>query len=310
VGLAAGTYTYEWSTTPTDGGQIELNAKGLIIRDINCFNTTTPATMVTVGIGAAGANILKGQTLTLERGVTLTAHATNAITFFGDAADAGANLLGPGRILAVAAATSTNPGTEITGGDYGWQAVGADNIAITAPTDTLKVEGVSSASPPAAVNTASLTALGLGATITVQTAKTLNIAADTTINLNGSYQRKAGAISLPAAGGLITFAADPEARILTGAGSVSPTTIALVTGASTLSGSTLDGIGVPGLQAPGTPGTNKVYASTTAVVNATGTPSIGTGRLISLIGGTGTCTITTTGAVEVIISSETPTNPN
>jgi hypothetical protein len=288
-----------------DGAQIEINPKGLIIRDTNEI-VTLPAT---VSIGGPGAEILKNQSLTLERGVILTipAGATDTLRFFGGTETDGAKLLGPGKVLA--------EDVEFSGGDFGWQAIG-DSVRIdigASTTDTADLAVSSTLTTPPATVTATLKAGGLGAAINVAASKTLEIGAGITVDLNGTNLRKAGQIALdyvaPDAGAISLT--DDTSKILTGAnpvGAQNTTGIKLTTnGASASSGSgpyTFDGIGVANLS-----GDSTGYAlAWTTVSFDTANNKLPVGRLFSLAGTSGNPGTATADTVKVVISSETVTD--
>ncbi|MDR2629766.1 MAG: hypothetical protein LBC60_02475 [Spirochaetaceae bacterium] len=306
VGSNGDTATYEWAdlsspgAPPTDGAQIEINSKGLIIRDIDEIVTHG----ATITIAAPGAGILKNQSLTLERGVTLVITDVLPLYLFGDteANGGGAKLLGQGKVQVGTAATSTT----ITGGDFGWQAIG-DNIAITpvSPNNPALIS-VSAATPVSPTTSTTLKALGLGAAINVTTADVLNLYADITIDLNGGNLRKVGEITI-ANGGKITFAADTDTKIVTGASPATNTTpVTLAVTNSTVTASGIQSIAVLGLTSTAS---TQIKASTTGIANTTATPpTVGAGKLVSLIGGTAVETLTTTALVS--ISSETVTEPS
>jgi hypothetical protein len=107
-------WAYQWSDdNVSDGAQIEFNAGGINIRDTN-------GGAAYVSIGAAGASILKAQTLTVEENVTLDIWKYVGLGLF-TAPDptGGAQLVVKGKV--------TTADTEITGN---WQAVGTDGDVI------------------------------------------------------------------------------------------------------------------------------------------------------------------------------------
>jgi hypothetical protein len=305
IGADSSNATYEWSTSD-DGAELEINADGIIIRDTNGFN---PANLgiapfgVTVTIAAPGAGILKDQSLYLDRGVTLAVDANFALYLMGDteANGGGAKLLGPGKVTA---------GTiEFTGGNDGWQAIGNDIgiVNITTP----YIFAMSGATPPPASVASTLKALGLGTTITVPAAATLEIRADTTIDLNGTMARKNGEILLENTA--VIALAEDDSVILTGAGPAGHTTAVdlSTTGASAVT-TGLDEIGITN-QAGDIlvdDGTGYAKAVTTAVLITTPAVSIPAGNLFSLIGTAGNPgTVTATVASGYFgISSETVTD--
>jgi hypothetical protein len=294
--------TYRWaSTAPNDGAQIEINDKGLIIRDINGFDSTISATMVAVTVEGSGAGVLKDQSLTLERGVTLTITdgINNALWLIGDTetAGGGATLLGPGTL----AFGGTGGPINIVGGTFGWKAFG-DSIAIGSISNAPALRAVTSVIPAPAQVAATLKAQGLGATINVG-AKTLDVAANTTIDLNGSNSREAGVIDLLNTG-KISLALDTS-KILTGAipaGQQTGVALAGSGSASAASGGALTAIGVAGLE-----GDTKVLAVTNVTFNTT-TSRLDIGQLYSLTGPTASGPGEVTATDTVSISSQTATD--
>jgi hypothetical protein len=285
VGVNGSTATYEWDGS-TDGAEIELNAGGVVIRD-------TDATLgATVAIAAPGAVILKSHELYLDRNVTLDIGA-DIITLQGDtdANGGGAKLLGPGKLTA--------GGITISGGDDGWQVLG-DNIEIDQASTALTA--VSAATPVSATFAATFKALGLGASIDVAAGGTLIIAADTTIDLNGTMARKNGEILL--AGTAVISLTDNDSVILTGAGPAGHTAgVPLDTGGASLVTTALDTIGVANLAGDGA----DALAVTTAVPVTTAPVGLPAGRLVSLTGTTSGSSGTATAGAAVRISSETVT---
>ncbi|MDR1174453.1 MAG: hypothetical protein LBK83_03125, partial [Treponema sp.] len=286
VGATADTATYEWAAA-ADGAQIEINDKGLVIRDTD----TTAGAVVT--IGAAGAFILADQILTLERDAAL-ALGTGTLSLLGDAATStnggGAILLGPGRV--------TSGTVTIAGGDFGWQAVG-DNINLTGAASTITVTAASLVTPPPATIAASLKALGLGAAITAGAATdTLAIAADTTVDLNGTMSREKGVINLGASGAKITLAAASE--ILTGAAPASHAAPVALGAATTVAAGAVTGIGVTGLTGANVASTSETLAETTAVPPDPAATTGPVGNLVSLSSGaTLPGTVTASAAVSI-----------
>jgi hypothetical protein len=327
-GGTAARHAYEWNTT-NDGGQIEINAGGIIIRDINDI-TASP---VTVTIGGQGGAILSTQTLTLDRGVTLAVTATSGADSFyllGAPADTngvggGAKLLGPGKLTLGAGATAIS----IVGGDYGWQAVGHDLAFFATGAGAGTVHPINIDPSPTGPWETTLKALGLGATITVPAGanltigRTLLVATSTTIDLGGTSARKSGEITLGASTGTITLAVATTAPTVTSAiitgndGGASPFTAELA-GTGGLSEVNPSGtpavalLGVPGLVGPAdlTAIGDDTQAATTGVYTA-GTPNntLSAGYLVSLKPGTvtgGTNTVKG-GASGGTISAETAT---
>jgi hypothetical protein len=293
VGPVGGIYAYEWTSAAATGPQIEINAGGMVIRDIN--DIITP---VIVSVGGPGAGILKDQSLYLDRGVTLVVD-NEAFYLFGDPAG-GAKLLGPGRL---ALGTGANA-IDFIGGDSGWQAFGQD-IMIADDQIDLYVGAVSGTAAPPWV--ATFKALGQGAIISLPTASAaLQIRAGTTIDLNGLPATQRGEIRLVTTGAEISLM-DATSGILTGAANptgLTPKPLS-ATGASASSGGpsyTLDSIGVTGLQ-----GDTNALAVTTAVFD-TAANKLPVGKLVSLAyGNASTSTIAAT-AANVVISSQTDTD--
>jgi hypothetical protein len=292
--VSSSTATYTWDGSG-DGAQIELNAGGLVIRD-------TDDGVAAVTIGAAGAVILKSHKLYLDRNVTLELGTGLTITLQGDteANNGGAKLLGPGKLTATA--------NTIGGGDDGWQVLG-DNLVITESTGSFDISSPIIA--PATTSVATFKALGLGASIFVDASTTLTIAADITINLNGTLARKNGEIIL-ADTAEISLAED-DSVILTmdpaytgaSAGHTSAIPLAGSTvgiGVSKVDAGAFSAIGITNLKGDDT----DAKAMTTAAPNLTAN-TLPAGRLVSLIGtASGSATATANGA-EVRINSETPT---
>jgi hypothetical protein len=299
TGAAADTPIYTWSAlaATSDGAQIELNSQGQIIRDTNDTSSA-----VTVTIGAPGAVILKDKSLTLEREVTLATGITagTELTLRGDtdANGGGAKLLGPG---VVSAGT-----TAFKGGDYGWQAVGADNIvfgASGAAAGTLTA--LDSATPPvAAANPVLLTALGAGATINGPASSNLTIGANTTIALDGVYTKKKGEITLAGAAtaGKITLLAT---GVITTGNTPSGTTLPLAVGGVTLAnGAGTDVIGILNLVGVATVADNATVTTTTTA----GSNLLSAGYLVALTGVGANSVVSGPGAGNNgYISAETPT---
>jgi hypothetical protein len=292
VGPSAGNYAYEWAGN--DGGEIEINTGGLVIRNTNSDILSNP---VEVTIAEQGAGILKDQSLTLERGVTLTIDQDKALYLFGDAAG-GAKLLGPGIL---AAGT-----TSIVGGEAGWQVIG-HNIVISPNAANDGRLFADSLDPSVTTPEAILQAQGLNADIEIEAAGTLDVWNGVTIDLNGTISRKNGAINLTNTAVIILETT--SSKILTGA--ADPATAGLasapledsVPGTSTSTGGsapyTLATIGVTGLQ-----GDTNAVAVTTAAFDTTNN-KLPVGNLVSLGYDTAASVITAT--ANVVISSETKT---
>jgi hypothetical protein len=302
VGASSSTAAYEWAGTK-DGAQIEINAAGLVIRNI-AGNSAT----VTIA-KADTAGILKGQSLTMDTGVELSIGTGNNLWLIGgsETEGNGAILKGNGKITAGK--------TTIIGGAYGWQAVG-DSIVIEATSadeSTLKSDSTDSALTTSP--TATLKALGsvLGAVITQAAAadNELNIAANTTIALGGTAQKKVGEIVLT---GDVTAAdrgkislADASSLITTG--NISVTTIFTEKladdGNTVISGST-GPIGITNVWGDGA----NAKVTTTAVVDSSAPNLLPLGNLVSLQGATGAAVTggNSTPGGDGKISSETVTN--
>jgi hypothetical protein len=278
VNAGGGADTYEWAAgaVPGDGAQIEINAEGLVIRETD----RTLGAVVTVA--APGATILKNQTLTLERGVTLAVGNTT-LTLLGVPADTGrgATILGPGRLTMGTAATAP----AIVGDGEGWRVIGTHNIVINGGTPALTAFDSVSGTALAATPAPAFTALGLGSTITVPVDGNLTISAYTDIALGGTSSQRQGQIILTGdAGdpGMITFT-DATSRITTGNdGGTTPYAQPLATDGDTdISGGPV--IGITNLVGDGAEAT----VATTAVYDGTGAPNVlNAGWLVSLVGGT------------------------
>jgi hypothetical protein len=161
---------------------------------------------------------------------------------------------------------------------------------------------MSGATPPPASVASTLKALGLGTTITVPAAATLEIRADTTIDLNGTMARKNGEILLE--NGAAIELAEDDSVILTGAGPAGHTTAVLLsTSGDSVVTSGLDEIGIADLAGDG----GDAKAVTTATLITTPAVSIPAGRLFSLVG-TAAGSATITAGDDIGISSETVTD--
>jgi hypothetical protein len=283
VGNSSATYTWDGTAgADTAGAQIEINDKGLIIRDINEISSA-----VEVTVAAPGAGILSNHSLFLDRAVTLDIAATYAIYLTG-AAGGGAKLKGPGKVTADT--------LEIIGGDEGWQAVSENNSSIAIFAGTLMP-----VNPDGAVTAAAtLKALGLGADINTSA---LEIQENTTVDLGGSVLRKAGKIAL-ASGGTITFA-DDTSVILTGI--PVPATRNLVALSTTSGGTDVTAGAFTEIGILDLTGDGDVKAETTAVADASPANTGPAGRLIALAGDGGTSNTVATATSAVSISSETIT---
>jgi hypothetical protein len=268
---------YEWTSPANTGPQIELNARGMIIRDINDMSSA-----VKITITNDGAVILKDKSLTLERGVTLAFATGKALTLMGDTDTngGGAKLFGAGVV--------SSGSTEIKGGDYGWQAVGADNIVIgftSASASTLKALDKDGA---AAANPAALTALGQGAAITqkADSGNNLTIAANTTIALGGIAGRKKGEIILTggANAGKISLAATTSTITTGNSPASTPAAASLAANSiTTITGAASDVIGIINVRGDGT---TKPKVTTTTAIEDGGT-TLAAGHLVILEGATG-----------------------
>jgi hypothetical protein len=293
VGAANAPYTW----TGNDGAQIEINSGGIIIRDTD---STLDAAITVAG---PGAGILKGQSLTLERGVTLDIDTGFALYLFGGTDVDGAKLLGPGTL---------EVGTiEFTGNDYGWQAIG-DNIAIADD----GIGGQYLAAYPAVTPATSPIAATLkaadnrgGAIISIPASVTLEIRGGVTVDLNGSMARKNGEIRL--ASGAIISLVNSTSVILTGAGPASHTAGVPLSTASAVT-TALDSVNVVGLTGANASGVSETLASTTAVADVPHT-SLPRGKLVSLTGGDDTIplpgTVTATAVVNINSELDTEATP-
>jgi hypothetical protein len=272
-----GADAYEWCASSTDGAQIEINNAGIIIRDANPAGGVTYAAALTI----AGTNVLqKEQTLTLEKGVVLTAPAGLNLWVTGDT-NGGAKLLGEGSMY-------LSGGVYVTGGQYGWQAYGTGVIGI----------GNNGYGPSIATLATgpTLRALGPGATITLErnVGNALVVGANTTIELGGNDRAVGGAIILTdgnladkSKSGKLTLAA-ATSKITTG-NSVSGTQTSAVVLAddyvTSATGTTIGEIGIPYLAGDGT-----VIKVTPTVAAVDG--KVPAGRIISLEGGATSASIT------------------
>ncbi|MDR2068726.1 MAG: hypothetical protein LBP71_02535 [Spirochaetaceae bacterium] len=301
---AATSPTYQWANgAATDGAQIEINEAGLTIRDIN-------GGIAKVDIANTRSVILRGQSLTLEdAGVTLEIRNGNTLWLIGDTdtAGTGAKLLGPGGVKAGS--------TTIVGGPNGWQAVGqaaGDSIGIYASGAAAELESANTAGGTPAAALTALSPVGggssLGATITqaAGAGNDLLIAANTSIALGGTAQKKIGEIVLigdASDPGTITFANDTS-KITTGNSSAATTTVGLLDANSVtdITASPTPLIGVPFVVGDGT----DAKVATTAVLNSTAPSTIPAGKLASLVGGAGGGTVSGTSDTGYI-SAETPT---
>jgi hypothetical protein len=308
--VGASPATYAWTSGSTAGGEIEINNSGLIIRDTNDINTE-----VKVTVAEEGAAILKGQSLTLGRGVILTVADTFAFYLFGDADTngKGAKLLGPGTLKAGS--------TEITGGDHGWQAIGdgwSFEIAPGGVTAVMKKYPAVATTPPAGGIT--LKALGLGATITQNATATaslneLTIDVDTTIDLGGTAQKKAGEIILKGAvsgtfdnPGKITLkkVLTTIGTITTGNTAASPPAVGALTAVGVVTDITAATPLIQIVDLIGTGNAAGTQVTTTAAKDGSKLPP---GYLVDLKPGTGNSTITGGATPDNAgrISAETPT---
>ncbi|MDR2068888.1 MAG: hypothetical protein LBP71_03360 [Spirochaetaceae bacterium] len=315
IGPSSDSPTYQWTgSTPGDGAQIEINAAGLIIRDTNAGGAA-------VEIANTRSVILKGQSLTLDTGVTLTITNGNTLWLVG-----GSETDGDGAILKGAGKVVIGGNTEIVGGPYGWQVVG-DSIGIyshNGGTEAVLMSGSSSSS--VTTPAATLKALGsvLGASITQKAASgnNLTIRANTTIALGGAPQKKVGEIVLAGGSdpGKISFV-NETSKITTGNSSTTTTTAGSLAdnGATAVTGNTIDSIGIDNLVGNRTPGGAALGSTdpatkvtTTAVVNTTDNDLMAEGKLASLSGRDATYGGTVTGGATTndagYINSETSTN--
>jgi hypothetical protein len=299
VGADSTSATYQWRATNTDGGQIEINAQGLVIRDINGFDPATATTMVNVTVAGTGAIILADKTLTLDRGVTLALSGNN-LTLIGDTADngGGAQLLGPGKV-------TVGTTSEIVGGDYGWQAVGVNRVVINGTTPG--IAGFDATPAAAAIIFA---AKGLGATIKVPATTTaLAIGAETEIALGGTFDKKGGEITLVGGSdaGTITFAATTS-KITTAnvAGATNSSgDLGAANGPSVVAGGSITSIGITNVLGNAT---TKTTAASTAVADLVGNV-MPAGYLVSLTGAAATAPVKGGAAnADGIISAATETN--
>jgi hypothetical protein len=296
VGANAGANAdaFEWAGAD-DGAQIELAGSGITIREID----TTPNAAVTVG---RATDIIKSHNLTLDQGITLNiAAATAALRLAGDTAG-GAKLLGAGKV-------AIDSKTEITGGQYGWQAYGGTGVISlsvpTNPTITATVTGTS------------FKALGPGAVITLLpvASNILVIEANTLIELGGNEQAVGGSIILKNVAAAnkttnvkLTLSA-ATSRITTGNTSAAQTSAVVLAddNITSAAASAISEIGVLYLDGDGA-----VIKATPTVTAVEG--KVPVGRLISLEGGAtsqsitgGNATATVDGTVDGVINSLTPT---
>jgi hypothetical protein len=287
---------FEWCASTTDGAQIELAGSGITIREIDI----TSGAVVTVG---RATDIIKDHNLTLEQGITLNIAATTAaLRLAGDTAG-GAKLLGAGKV-----AISTQ--TEITGGQYGWQAYGGTGfISLGFPTSKPTIA--------ATVTGTSFRALGPGAVITqlAVASNALIVDANTVIELGGNEQAVGGSIILKNSSGTdktdnakLTLSA-ATSRITTGNTSAAQTSAVVLAddNITSAAASAISEIGVLYLDGDGA-----VIKATPTVTAVEG--KVPVGRLISLEGGAsaqsitgGNATATVDGTVDGVINSLTPT---
>jgi hypothetical protein len=285
VGPSSGTYAYEWNSS-NDGAQIEINGAGLVIRD---GVPVAPAVAVdyaaAVSIGAPNAMVLKNQTLTLERGVTLAVSAPFSFLWLAGDTTGGATLLGDGKVV-------INSETEITGGRDGWQAYGGTgSIGLGRGGTAGNVSTIW-----ATTTGTSIRALGPGATITqlAVASNALVIEANTLIELGGNDRAVGGEIILKnsAAGNKtnnakLTLAAGTS-KITTGNSPSAGQSSAVLlsdTNVTVATGSTISEIGILYLDGDGT---NIKATPTVAAVDG----KVPSGRLISLEGGGASASIT------------------
>jgi hypothetical protein len=212
--------SYKWSSGgTTDGAQIEINGEGITIRDGPIG--TTPADHVANITTGLNAFILKEETLTLETGVTLTIGDNNfPLAFAGDAGTSGgAQLKGTGTVSVA--------GIKISGGSRGWRVFGGDTIAIVydgTTAATIKNRGTGATE---------FTAGGAGAAITVPASTTLNIGANTTLELAGTSTTAGGVIVLTgdaSTGAALAFGATTSKLLLgDGTGGTAAAGVATIT---------------------------------------------------------------------------------
>jgi hypothetical protein len=293
--------TYEWVASNTDGAQIELNAAGLVIRDIDGGNDAV------VAVGSPHAGVLKNQSLTVETGATLDVGTGQSFWLIGDteANGGGAVLKGGGQV--------TVGKTTISGGAAGWQAEG-DTIAFVGVSANAALLKSATASATVTTPTAILRAKGPNATIAQADGASNNLTIDenTTIALGGTASKQAGAIILagnatPANAGTITLTKDTS-KITTG--NSTPTTAATFTEELATDGVTeiTTGAGVIGITNVLGDGTN-AKVTTTAVLNTTNNNLLPAGKLVSLQGDATAGTVKGGGTGTTgYISSETNTN--
>jgi hypothetical protein len=182
--------SYTWADDD-DGAQIEINKAGITIRDTG---KTAPA-VLTVTKPNAGA--VKGQTLTLEAGVSLVVKDKGVWFQLEDNENGPAKLKGPGKI--VVQDTTGNTLATITGGS-GWQVTGA----------SIGIRGGTAATVVASAATAVFKALGSDAVIEVPAGKELSVGQNVTIALGGTTASAGGRIILKGhtgAGGKLSFVA-------------------------------------------------------------------------------------------------------
>jgi hypothetical protein len=267
---------YSWRVNINDGAQIELNQKGINIRDIDGVVPATTTTYATVTTMAPGAGVLKNQILTLENNATLSLGSGISLGLWlvgdTDASGGGAILRGSGKLVAGQ--------TTIIGGELGWQAVG-DTLAIrNNGTNTSALVATNNTTPAV-----TLKALGLGATITqaaAASASGLTIDENVTISLGGTNLKKGGEIVLigdDTDPGMITFT-DETSKITTANTIATPVTELLADDGDTAITGTTDVIGITDVLGDGSLAT----VTTTAVVNSTNSNLLSGGYLISLQG--------------------------
>jgi hypothetical protein len=296
VGISGAPYT--WTSVLATGPQIELNAGGIIIRDLNDIGGTSA---VEVTVSADGAVVLKDKSLTLDRGVTLTIADGFGLTLTGDAGG-GAQLFGAGAVSAA--------DTLIKGGDYGWQVVGADNIVIGVDSGESTLDALLADGSGPATAVVKFAAQGQAATITQNagSGNNLTIGANTTIALGGIFGKKQGEIILvgdAADAGTITFT-DDTSKIETGNLPTNAKLALADDGATDIT----SGAGVIGIPKVLGDAGGETKVTTTAAINAAADDLLPPGYLVSLEGDSGgTVQGPATGTpLEGRISAETPTD--
>jgi hypothetical protein len=185
---STGTDIYQWAGS-NDGARITISAGGITIEDTDGGAAAAAVTSNAAYVPATPNPyifIQKEQTLYLGTNVQLKAVTNTGVYFAGEATTGGAQLKGPGALLAGAAT--------ITGGASGWRVFGADAIGITQTG-----AGAASIVIAGSGTTTSLRALGTGAVITQGAVASNDLTIDTAVvDLAGTATSPGGSIVLTA----------------------------------------------------------------------------------------------------------------